>query len=131
MQCVPKKCGMTMLQNENNELIYTQIVDWQICIGLHETKQFYLEDRFPLSFINQMLDRMARRSHFSCLDGYSEYNQILILCEDREKMPFTYLCGIFAFHIILFVLCNTPTIFQRYIMVIFTVMVKDIMEVFI
>ena len=33
VQVVPKKCGMIVIKNENNELILTTIVSgWRICI---------------------------------------------------------------------------------------------------
>lgn len=87
------------------------------------------KDHFPLPFIDQMLDRLAERSHFCFLDEYSGYNQISIAPEDREKTSFTCPYGIFAFIRMPFGLCNAPATFQRYMMAIFTDMVEDIMEV--
>nr|XP_009768891.1 PREDICTED: uncharacterized protein LOC104219840 [Nicotiana sylvestris] len=56
---------------------------------------------------DQMLDRLARRSHFCFLDGYSRYNQISVALEDREKssptlmesMPFGECCLAYATHL--------------------------------
>nr|XP_016458853.1 PREDICTED: uncharacterized protein LOC107782482 [Nicotiana tabacum] len=81
------------------------------------------KDYFPLPFIDQMLDRLAGRSHFCFLDGYLGYNQISISPEDREKMLFSCPYGIYTFRKMSLSLCNTPTIFQRCIMAIFTDMV--------
>nr|XP_016493037.1 PREDICTED: uncharacterized protein LOC107812452 [Nicotiana tabacum] len=87
-------------------------------------------DHFPLPLIDQMLDRLARRSHFFFMDGYSGYNQISIAPEDRDKMSFTCPYGIYAFWRMPFGLCNGPATFQWCIMAMFTDMVEDIMKVY-
>lgn len=46
------------------------------------------KDHFPLSFINQMLDRLAGKEFYCFLDDYSGYNQITIASEDQEKTTF-------------------------------------------
>ena len=56
------------------------------------------KDHFPLSFIDQMLERLAGHTYYSFLDGYSEYNQIPIAHEDQEKTTFTCPFGTFACH---------------------------------
>ncbi|XP_075078336.1 uncharacterized protein LOC142164306 [Nicotiana tabacum] len=88
------------------------------------------KDHFPMLFIDQMLDRLAGRSHFCFLDVYSGYNQISIFPEDREKTSFTCPYRIYAFRQMLFSLCNTPATFQRCMMTIFIDMVEKIMKVF-
>lgn len=122
---------MTDVHNENNEFISTRTVTgWKICMDYRKLNTATRKDHFPLPFIDQMLGRLARRSHFCFLDGYSGYNQISIAPKDREKIYFTYLYGIFAFWRMTFGLCNAPATFQRYMLAIFTYMVEDIMEVF-
>ncbi|GKC94060.1 reverse transcriptase domain-containing protein, partial [Tanacetum coccineum] len=56
--------------------------------------------------------------------------EILITPKDQEKTMFTCPYGTFAYRRMPFGLCNAPTTFQRYMMVIFNDMVKDFMEVF-
>nr|XP_016470677.1 PREDICTED: RNA-directed DNA polymerase homolog [Nicotiana tabacum] len=112
VQCVLKKGGMTVVQNENNELISTRTVTgWRICMDYRKLNTSTRKDLFTLPFIDQMLDRLAGRSHFCFLDGYSGYNQISIAPEDREKTSFTCPYGIFAFQRMPFGLCNAPTTF--------------------
>ncbi|XP_075092474.1 uncharacterized protein LOC142172702 [Nicotiana tabacum] len=74
VQCVPKKGEMTVLKNEKNELISTQTVTgWRNCMDYRKLNLATRKEHFLLPFIDQMLDRLARRSHFCFLDGYSWY----------------------------------------------------------
>ena len=77
-----------------------------------------------------MLERLAGHSHYCFLNGYSEYNQIVIAPEDQEKTTFTCSFGIFAYRRMSFGLCNTPVIFQRCMISIFSEYVENIIEVF-
>ncbi|XP_073051231.1 uncharacterized protein [Primulina eburnea] len=131
VQVVPKKGGMTVVKNENDELISTRTVTgWRVCIDYRKLNNATRKDHFPLPFIDQMLDRLAGYCHYCFLDGYSGYNQIAIAPEDQEKTTFTCPYGTFAFRRMPFGLCNAPATFQRCMMAIFADMVEDIMEVF-
>ena len=88
------------------------------------------KDHFLLPFIDQMLDQLATKAYYCFLDGYSGYNQIAIAPEDQEKTNFTCPFGTFAFSHMPFGLCNAPTIIQRCMMVIFSNMIEDSLEVF-
>ena len=128
---VPKKGGFTMIRNEKNELIPSRTeTGWKVCIDYRKLNIATRKDHYPLPFINQMLDRLARHSHYCFLDGYSGYNQIAIAPEDREKSTFTCPYGTFTFRRMLFGLCNTPATFQRCMMSIFSDLVEEVMEIF-
>ena len=87
---VPKKGGFTVIRNEKNELIPTRTVTgWRVCIDSMKLNTATRKVHYPLPFIDQMLDRLARHSHYYFLDGYSGYNQIAIAPEDQEKSKFT------------------------------------------
>nr|XP_016493968.1 PREDICTED: uncharacterized protein LOC107813241 [Nicotiana tabacum] len=125
------KGGMTVVTNDNNELIPTRTVTgWRVCMDYRKLNKVTRKDHFPLPFLDQMLDRLAGRAFYCFLDGYSGYNQILIAPEDQEKTTFTCPYGTFAFSRMPFGLCNAPATFQRCMMAIFTDMVEDILEVF-
>ena len=48
-----------------------------------------IKGHYPLPFIDQILDKLARHSHYYFLDGYFGYNQIAKNPEDQEKTTFT------------------------------------------
>ncbi|KAK8698066.1 hypothetical protein V6N13_114197 [Hibiscus sabdariffa] len=87
------------------------------------------KDHFPIPFIDQMLDRLAGKAFYCFLDGYSGYNQIVIAPEDHEKTTFACPYGTYAFRIP-FGLCNAPATFQRFVLAIFSNMVKEFLKVF-
>ena len=80
---VPKKGGFTVIRNEKNELIPTRtVIGWRVYIDYKKLNIATRNDHYPLPFIDQMLDRLAKHSHYCFLDGYSGYNQIAIAPED-------------------------------------------------
>ncbi|CAL8153410.1 unnamed protein product [Prunus armeniaca] len=130
VQVVPKKSGITVVKNEDNELVPQRIqTGWRVCIDYRKLNTTTRKDHFPLPFIDQMLERLAGHSHYCFLDGYSEYNQIAIAPEDQEKTTFTCPFGTFAYRRMPFGLCNAPATFQRCMMSIFSDMVEEIIEV--
>ena len=69
---VPKKGGFIVIRNEKNELIPTRtMIGWRVCIDCRKLNTTIRNDHYPLSFIDQMLDRLAGHSHYCFLDGYS------------------------------------------------------------
>ncbi|KAM1579697.1 hypothetical protein ACFX1Z_041108 [Malus domestica] len=82
-QVVPKKTGITVVKNDNNELVPTRMTtEWRMCVDYRKPNNSTRNDHFPLPFIDQMLERLADHSFYCFLDGYSGYNQIPIAPED-------------------------------------------------
>nr|GEZ79890.1 reverse transcriptase domain-containing protein [Tanacetum cinerariifolium] len=156
VHCVPKKSGMTVVANENNELILTRLVTgWRVCIDYRKLNDATQKDHFSLPFMDQMLERLAGNEFYYFLDGFLGYFQIPIDPQDQEKttvtcpygtfayrrMPFglcnaldqentTFTCpyGTFAYRRMPFGLCNAPGTFQRCMMAIFQDMIEETME---
>ncbi|GJU64235.1 reverse transcriptase domain-containing protein [Tanacetum coccineum] len=105
IHCVPKKGDITVVTNENDELVPTRIVT------------------------DQMLERLAENKYFCFLDGFSGYFQIPIDPMDQEKTTFTCPFGT-RLYANAFGLCNAPAIFQRCMLAIFHDMIKESVEVF-
>uniref|UniRef100_A0A2N9I3P0 RNA-directed DNA polymerase n=1 Tax=Fagus sylvatica TaxID=28930 RepID=A0A2N9I3P0_FAGSY len=130
-QVVPKKSGITLVKNANDELIPACLVTgWRMCIDYRKLNSVTRKDHFPLPFIDQILERVASHKYYCFLDGYSSYYQIEIALEDQGKTTFTCPFGTFAFRRMPFGLCNAPATFQRCMMSIFSDMVEKFMEVF-
>ena len=131
VQVVPKKTRITIVKNQNDELVPTHIQNgWWVYINYRKLNVVTLKDHFPLPFIDQMLERLAGHSYYYFLDGYSSYFHIAIALEDQEKMTFTFPFGIFAYRRMPFGLCNAPTSFQRCMVSIFSNYIEHIIEVF-
>ncbi|XP_052172191.1 uncharacterized protein LOC127788119 [Diospyros lotus] len=131
VQVVPKKTGFTVVANERNELVPMRVQNsWRVCIDYRRLNQATRKDHFPLPFIDQMLERLAGKSHYCFLDGFSGYFQICIAPEDQEKTTFTCPFGTFAYRRMPFGLCNAPGTFQRCMVSIFSDLLEHCMEVF-
>ncbi|RDX78780.1 Retrovirus-related Pol polyprotein, partial [Mucuna pruriens] len=111
VQVVPKKFGMTIMKNQQDEL---------------ETRK----DHFPLPFIDQVLEKLSGKSHYCFMDGFSRYMQIHIAPEDQHKTTFTCPFGTFAYTHMSFGLCNAPSTFQHCMISIFSNLLQECMEVF-
>nr|GEU66379.1 reverse transcriptase domain-containing protein [Tanacetum cinerariifolium] len=131
VHCVPKKGGFTVVENKDNELILTRLVmGWRVCIDYRKLNEATRKDHFPIPFMDQMLETLARNQYYCFLDGFSGYFQISIDPKDKEKTTFTCPYRTFAYRRMPFGLCNAPCTFQRCMMAIFHDMFEKTMEVF-
>ncbi|GJZ58079.1 hypothetical protein Tco_0613573 [Tanacetum coccineum] len=74
VHCVPKKGGMTVVENEDNELITTRLVTRsRVCIDYQKLNDVTRKDHFPLPFMDKMLERLAGNEYYCFLDGFSGY----------------------------------------------------------
>ncbi|GJW14767.1 hypothetical protein Tco_0018900 [Tanacetum coccineum] len=95
VQIVSKKEGMTVVNNEKDELILQRtITGWRVYIDYRKLNNATRKDHFPLPFIDQMLECLAGNEYYCFLDGFLGYFQIPIAPEDQEKTTFTALMGL-------------------------------------
>nr|GEW58059.1 reverse transcriptase domain-containing protein [Tanacetum cinerariifolium] len=126
-----QKGGMTVVANENNELIPTRLVTgWRVCIDYRKLNDATRKDHFPFPFMDQMLERLVGNEFYYLLDGFLGYFQIPIDPQDQEKTTFTCPYGTFAYRRMPSGLCNAPGTIQRCMMSIFYDMIEKTMEVF-
>ncbi|KAK1631606.1 hypothetical protein QYE76_005921 [Lolium multiflorum] len=129
VHCVPKKGGMTVVPNDNDELIPQRVVvGYRMCIDFRKVNKVTKKDHYPLPFIDQMLERLSKNTHFCFLDGYSGFSQIAVKAKDQEKTTFTCPYGTYAYRRMPFGLCNAPATFQRCMSAIFHGFCESIVE---
>ena len=79
-----KKGGTTVVEGNNGALIATRLVTgWRMCIDYRKLNTGTRKDHFPLPFIDQLLERLAKHEYFCYLDGYSGFFQIHIHPDDQ------------------------------------------------
>ena len=77
VHCVLKKGGITVVPNDKNELIPQRIVTgYRMVVDFRKLNKETRKDHYPLPFIDQMLERLSKHTHFCFLDGYSIFSQI-------------------------------------------------------
>ncbi|GJR88925.1 hypothetical protein Tco_0212936 [Tanacetum coccineum] len=98
IHCVPKKGDITVVTNENDELVPTRTVTgWRVCIDYRKLNEETAKDHFPLPFMDQMLERLTENKYFYFLDDFSGYFKIPIDPNDQEKTTFTCSFGTYAY----------------------------------
>ena len=108
VHCVPKKGGITVVPNDQDELISQRIIIGYRMVDFRKLNKATKKDHYPLPFIDQMLEILSKHIHFCFLDGYSGFSQIPVSAEDQEKTSFTCPFGTFAYRRMPFGLCNAP-----------------------
>lgn len=72
-----------MVTNNDNKRIRTRMVTgWRVCRDYYRLSKVTKKYHFPLPFIDQMPDWLARKECHSLLNNYSSYNQITIAPKD-------------------------------------------------
>lgn len=75
MQVTPKKGDITMVKNDMNKLIPNRTVTkWRMCVGYKRLSNATRKDHIPLSFMDQMLERLSDHTFYFFLDVYLGYN---------------------------------------------------------
>jgi hypothetical protein len=122
---------MTVVPNDEDEFVAQRtVVGYRMCIDFRTLNKATRKDDYPLQFIDQMLERLSKHSHFCYLDGYLNFSLIPVHKDDQENTTFTCPFGTFAYRRMPFSLCNAPATFQRCMNAIFADYIKNIMEVF-
>jgi hypothetical protein len=85
----------------------------KLCVDFKNLNRSSRKDKYPLPKMEHILQRVTGESRMSMIDGFSGYNQIYVLPEDREKMTFTTPWGTFMYAKMPFGLMNAGETFQR------------------
>nr|GEW68785.1 reverse transcriptase domain-containing protein [Tanacetum cinerariifolium] len=86
IHCVPKKGGITVVENENNELITTRLVtDWRVCFDYQKLNDATRKDHFPLPFMDQMLERLVGNEFYCFFDGFLAIFKSQLIHQTRKR----------------------------------------------
>jgi hypothetical protein len=85
----------------------------RLCVDFRNLNRSSRKDNYPLPKMEHILQRVTGASRISMIDGFSGYNQISVLPEDREKTTFTTPWGTFMYAKMPFGLMNAGATFQR------------------
>jgi hypothetical protein len=83
-----------------------------ICMDYKRLNFLTKNDPYPFPFIDEVMDLVPGKELYSFLDMFSNYNQVKIKVEDREKIAFITEWGAFVFMVMPFGLCNAMATFQ-------------------
>ena len=95
-----------------------------------ESECCYGAGPLSLTITDHVLERVAGKSAYSFLDGFSGYNQVSIKEEDQHKTAFATKWGIYAYRVMPFGLTNAPATFQRLMTHAFKEYLRIFLEIF-
>ena len=84
-----------------------------LCIDYHKVNEITQKYAYPIPRLDDTLDTLAGAKWFSTLDLKSEYWQVEMHEDDRDKTAFCMHDGLFQFNVMPFRLSSAPATFQR------------------
>ena len=84
-----------------------------LCVDFRNLNRASDKDSYPVPPMDKLLQMVSGSELFSLLDGFSGYNQVLVVEEDRLKTTFRTKWGTFAYRRMPFGLINDGATFQR------------------
>ena len=102
----------------------------RICIDFINLNTSCLKDNYPLPDMETLLQRVTGVGMMSMLDGFSDYNQVLVNKEDQHKTTFTTPWGTYKFLRMHFGLLNVGATFQRAMDFSFKELIGKIIEIY-
>jgi hypothetical protein len=112
---------LPVMQREVKKLLDAQIIvpvrkksgEIRLCVDFWNLNRSSKKDNYPLPIMEHILQRVTGASRISMIDGFSGYNQMVVMSEDSEKTTFTTPWGTFMYAKMPFGLMNAGATFQR------------------
>jgi hypothetical protein len=102
-----------------------------MCIDFWDLNRASPKDNFPLPHIDTLVDNTTTNVVFSFMDGFSGYNQIKMVDEDKLKTAFVTHWGTFVYDVMPFGLKNVGATYQRAMVTLFHDMIHQEIEVYV
>jgi len=87
----------------------------RLCVDYRQLNKKIIRDRYPLPLIEDQLDRLQNMRYFSTLDLKNGFFHVPIDEASRRYTAFIVPDGQYEFLKVPFGLCNSPSVFQRFI----------------
>ena len=86
-----------------------------MCVDYRAVNKMTVRNSYPLPRIDDLIDKLAGASIFSCLDLQQAYHQVRLNEADVPKTAFTTPQGLYEYLVLPFGLSNAPSTFQSVI----------------
>jgi hypothetical protein len=91
---VPKRAGLTIVKNKDNELVPTRIQSgWRVCIDYSKLNAATRKDHFPLPFIDQMVERLAGHKYYCFWTVIQDITRSQWTPKTKRRLPLHVLLG--------------------------------------
>ena len=107
-----------------------KIGEIRLCVDLRNLNKVSLKDNYPLPKMDHILQRVVGSTRISLLDGFSDYNQILVHSDDQPKTTFTTPWGTFMYVKMPFGIMNVGATFQRAMDISFAKEIHDFLVIY-
>ena len=97
----------------------------RVCIDYRKLNRVIVRDRYPLSVIEDLIDKLQEARVFSTIDLKNGFLHVSVSEESRKYTAFVTQNGQFDFLNMPFGLCNAPSVFQRFINAVFKSLIKE------
>ena len=102
-----------------------------MCVDFRDLNKACPKDDFPLPHIGVLVDSATSSAMNSFIDGFSEYNQIMMAVMDKIKTAFITEWGTYCYKIMPFELKNAGATYQRAATALFHDMMHKEVEVYV
>jgi hypothetical protein len=101
----PWSSPVVLVRKKNGEL--------RFCVDYRKLNDITKKDCFPLPRIDETLDTLAGAKWYSTFDLKSDYWQVDVHPDDKDKTAFSTGQGLWHFTVMPFGFCNAPATFER------------------